>query len=286
MFESPAARERVRAFYDRFRARLPVPLEERTFETSFGRTHALLAGPRDAPPLVVCHGALASSAHVLTELVGLVERHRVMALDVLGQSVMSEERRLDVRTDEHGQWVLESAAALGLERFALLGVSWGGFVARQAALLAPERVTKLVLLVPAGWVAGSAWRGFVDMGLPLMLYRAFPSEARLSRLLDGLTTEADPEWRAYLGEAFRAYRLDLRIPPSLRPEEAANLRCPLLVIAAEGDVSFPGEKLLARVRELTPHAEVELMRGCKHAPPSTDAFRRWLADRVGAFLRG
>jgi 2-hydroxy-6-oxonona-2,4-dienedioate hydrolase len=286
MFESDAARARIRAFYDRFRARLAGPVEEVTLHTSFGLTHALLAGPCDAPPLVVCHGALASSAHVLPELGGLVDHHRVAALDVLGQSVMSEERRLDVRTDEHGRWVLESASALGLERFDLLGVSWGGFVARQAALVAPERVRKLVLVVPAGWVSGSAWRGFVEMGLPLMLYRAFPSQARFTRLLDGLTTESDAEWSAYLADAFRDYRLDLRIPPTLTAAEAATLRCPLLVLAAEGDVSFPGEKLLARVRELVPHAEVELMRGVKHSPPATPAFRAWLGQRVGDFLRG
>jgi len=32
--------------------------------------------------------------------------------------------------------------------------------------------------------------------------------------------------------------------------------------------------------------EKELIPGSRHCPPTTDAFRRWLADRIGGFLTG
>ncbi len=70
----------------RFRQRIPLPVEDAVVQTSFGATHLLIAGPKDAPPMVMLHGALASSGHVLPELGPLLHTRRVYALDVIGQS--------------------------------------------------------------------------------------------------------------------------------------------------------------------------------------------------------
>jgi pimeloyl-ACP methyl ester carboxylesterase len=284
MFVDDAGKRRVRGYYDRFRERLGFATEPRSFETSFGRTHALVTGPEDGASLVVTHGALASSAHVLPELGPLVERRRVYALDVIGQSVMSEDRRIELGDASYGRWVSEAADALGLDRFDLVGASWGGFVATRAASTLGDRVRRLVLVVPAGIVAGSAWKGFVRMGWPLMMYRAFPSEARLERLVEPLFTTRDELWTSYFGEAVRAYRLDMRIPPLLEPRDLEGLTAPVLVVAAEEDLSFPGSALAARAEALFPDVEVELVEGAKHSTPMTPEFRRWLGERMQRFF--
>lgn len=129
LFVNEAARAKVESWYGVFRESLTVPVEPRVVVTPMGRTHLLVAGPVDAPPLVCLHGALASSAHVLPELGRLVQHYRVYALDVIGQSVMSADTRLELRDDSYGRWVSAVCAALGLARVNLLGVSWGGFVA-------------------------------------------------------------------------------------------------------------------------------------------------------------
>ncbi len=48
--------------------------------------------------------------------------------------------------------------------------------------------------------------------------------------------------------------------------------------------SFPGPQLVARAKELIPHAQVELIPDCRHIPPMTDAFRGWMAERMTGFL--
>lgn len=284
IFTDEQHKQSVRDWYDRFRAALEVPTEERRVDTSFGHTHLLVAGPEGAEPLVVTHGALASSAHVLHELGHLVASRRIYAIDVIGQSVMSEDRRIELDGDDYGRWLVEVVDALGLERFDLVGASWGGFVAMRAASVLGERVRRLALIVPAGFVSGPAWAGFTKMGWPIMMYRAFPSEARLEALLRELFTEADPLWARYFGDALRAYKLDMRIPPLLRREQAAKLAAPVLVVAAEDDLSFPGGALLERAKELLPEVEVELVAGAKHSPPMTPAFRSWLASRLERFF--
>jgi pimeloyl-ACP methyl ester carboxylesterase len=53
-----------------------------------------------------------------------------------------------VSTDEDAPWreVIETLDALGIERAALVGNSFGGLVAQRVAVLAPERVEALVLV--------------------------------------------------------------------------------------------------------------------------------------------
>lgn len=283
MFRDEEARRTIDAAYERFRARIPGAVG-RSVPTRFGETHVLVAGPSDAPPLVVLHGALASSAHLMGELGPLRDRFRVYGIDVLGQSVKSAEVRPAVDGPAYAEWLVDVLDALGLERPHVYGVSFGGFVARKLAEHAPERVDRLVLLVPAGIVAGSAWKGLVKMGIPMALYRAFPSEARLARFLRPLLTTDDDAWVQYLGEAFLAYKLDFAVPPLARPEALATFTRPTLVVGASDDISFPGAALVARAKELFAVVETVLLEDCKHSPPTTDAFRSELGLRVARFL--
>ncbi len=285
VFRDEAAKARIRAWYDTFRDALPMAVSDREVETSAGRTHVLVAGPPDAPPLVCLHGALASSAHVLPELGHLVERYRVYAVDVVGQSVMSADRRLPLGDASYGIWLREVCDGLGLARFALMGVSWGGFVAMQLLQVDASRVSALVLMVPAGMVTGPAWRGFVEVGWPMLRYRLSPSPARLRALLAPLFTDPGPTWSAYFGDAIGSYRMDMRVPPLLTPDQLASYTGPALVFGAAEDLSFPGAALVARARQLLPGAETVLLEGSRHCPPMDAAFRAATADRVHAFLR-
>lgn len=243
MFKDPAAKTLIQDWYRKFLARTAAPTEERVIDTIFGATHVLIAGPADGPPLVVLHGALASSAHVLLELGNLVDDHRIYAIDVVGQSVMSEDRRLEMKDDSYAQWLRLTLNGLGLGAVNLLGVSWGGWVSLSFATTEPSRVSKLVLVMPAGIVNGSAWRGFIEAGWPIMKFMRNPSDANLDKVAKGQFTTIDPDWRRFFGDALLNYKLDMRIPPLYPDERLAKVTCPVLVFGAENDLSFPGEKL-------------------------------------------
>ncbi|HVJ92623.1 MAG TPA: alpha/beta fold hydrolase [Labilithrix sp.] len=284
MFKSDDARAVIEGAYERFRATIPGTTSSRIVPTRHGETHVLVAGRADAPPLVLLHGALASSAHATAELGPLLERHCVYAPDVLGQSVKSADARPSLDGPAYAEWLVDVLDGLKLANPIVYGVSWGGFAALKLAAFAPSRIDKLVLLVPAGVVNGSFWQGFTQMVLPLALYRMSPSEARLRRFVGGLLTTLDDDWVTYFGEALRSYNLDIRKPPLFSPESFAEFKRPTLVFGAEQDVSFPGRPLLSRINVLIPHAETELLEGSRHAPPTNDAFRRRMAERITRFV--
>jgi pimeloyl-ACP methyl ester carboxylesterase len=283
MFKTAQARTTMEAAYERFRALVPNT-STRTVPTRSGDTHVLVAGREGAPPLVMLHGALATSAHAMGELGPLLDRFRVYAPDVIGQSVKSADVRLPLDGLAYGEWLVDVLDELGLERANVYGISWGGFVACKLAQLAPERIDRLVLLVPAGIVAGSAWKGFTEVGLPLALYRMFPSKERLHRFVGSMMTTTTDAWADYFGEALQSYKLDIRVPPLLTPEPLAGFKRPTLVFGASDDISFPGPALLARMKVLIPQAETELLEACRHMPPTDDAFRHRIGDRIAQFL--
>jgi pimeloyl-ACP methyl ester carboxylesterase len=77
----------------------------------------------------------------------LAERFRVISIDPsgLGQSPTGEDPRL---AQDLARTVAEALSRLGLERFSVLGTSFGGTVALWLALQFPERVEALVLESP------------------------------------------------------------------------------------------------------------------------------------------
>ncbi|MDP1829148.1 MAG: alpha/beta hydrolase [Archangium sp.] len=287
VFKSEQAKVVLTQWFDRFRAKLEVPTESRVVQTRFGATHVLVGGPENGAPLVLLHGAMASSAHALVELAPLLRAFRVYAVDVVGQSVKSADARPSVSNDEYGRWLAEVMDGLSLPRAQVVAVSWGGFVAIRLAALAPRRITRLVLLVPAGLVSGSAWAGFLKMGLPMALYLMAPSEARLQKFVKHLLTTTNDDWAPYLGDAFRSFNMNMTVPMLAKPEELKGFTAPTLVLAADNDVSFPGQKVLDRAVELFPSlAGTELIKGSLHCPPTTDEFRAWLGGRITSFMQG
>lgn len=284
IFKSEESKARIAEWHRVFRDGLPYPVESRTLKTSFGDTHLLVAGPENGKPLVALHGALASSAHLLPELGNLVEDRRVYAIDVIGQSVMSADRRLDLKDGSYSKWLKEVQDGLGLDCVDFLAVSWGGGVALNYAIDEPARVAKLVAVVPAGVAPGPALKGFLEAGWPIMRYLMKPTDGNLQKVTKGQFTTDDPQWRKFFGDALRNYKLDVRIPPIISDDRLKSISCPLLVFAAEFDLSFTGQKVIERIRELIPTAQTEMIAGSKHCPPFTKEHREWRAGVIRKFL--
>lgn len=284
LFTSPERKQRLLEWYEQFHRALTTPTERRTVPTRFGDAHVLIGGPTDGPPLVMLHGALASSAHLAQELEPLMRTFRVHAVDVVGQSVKSAEQQPSVRNDDYGHWLVDVVNALGLPSFTLLGVSWGGFVSLRFCVVAPERVRRLVLLVPAGLVNGPWWPGLTRVAWPIMQYRRAPTPERLRRAMEHMLTTMDDDWLPYLGDALLGFTPNMKVPKLAAPDELRRLSCPVLLVGGELDLSFPGDRLERRAKELFPGpVQVELVKGCRHSPPTTPAFRAWMSERIRAF---
>lgn len=148
---------------------------------------------------------------------------------------------------------LELADHLGWDTFAVVGISFGGMVAQELALRAPERVAKLVLAITSGG-------GALGSSYPLHELYTLPAEERLELLVALLDIRtAEDRQLAELFRGFLAAGHSLhpdQVPPGLARQldarsrhdasaRLAELTMPCLVAAGRHDGIAPLERSIA-----------------------------------------
>jgi len=106
-----------------------------------------LAGPEDAPPVILLHGFPESHRTWRGVAPLLQDSFRLIMPDQRGFA--GSDRPLDVKeyeTDKLIGDIFALAEALGVERFALVGHDWGGAIAWPAAMRDDPRLTKLAIV--------------------------------------------------------------------------------------------------------------------------------------------
>lgn len=180
-------------------------------------------------------------------------------------------------------------------RFAVAGLSMGGYVALAILRLVPGRVTRLCILDSSarpdsadqarrrrGLIAltrAGRFRGVTPRLLPQLVHPA--------RLGDAALTGAVMAMAERVGkEAFIRQQRAILGRPDSRPMLPA-LRMPCTIAVGDGDRLTPPEHA-REMATLIPGAELILLSGCGHLPPmedpgaTTDLLRRWLLDRAEA----
>lgn len=284
IWKSHDGKLRLETWYERFLQKIDREVTSTQVPTRFGESHVLVTGPASAPPLVCLHAMRTGASFMLSEMGHALGHFRIYAPDLPGQSVRGLDRRLPLKDDSHANWLADVLEGLGLDKVNLFGVSWGGYVARNAASAMPERVARLGLMVPAGIANGSHVTGLVKMAWPMIRYRIKPSDANLRKLLEPILTTWDEDWAGFMATSLNDMKMDPRIPPLASDDALKKLTMPLLVLGGDQDISFPGEAIAKRLAQTTPHADVEVLKNCKHCTPCTPEFRTWLANRLVTFF--
>lgn len=106
-----------------------------------------LAGPRDAPPVILLHGFPESHRTWRDIVPDLARDHFVVAPDQRGYARSSKPQGVEhYAPDKIVGDLIALADALGIGQFTLVGHDWGGAVAWMAALRHPKRVARLAIV--------------------------------------------------------------------------------------------------------------------------------------------
>jgi pimeloyl-ACP methyl ester carboxylesterase len=276
--DGPRARF-ARAYADAV-ARWPVPVTAQTAATDFGATHVLACGAGPAVVLLPGGGATAVAwAGVAAEL---SRGHRVVAVDPVGQPGLSTTGERPVRTaGDLAAWLDQVLAALGIERAAVGGHSYGAWLALRYALHAPGRVQRLVLLDPATCFAPLSLR-YRLRAVPLAVR---PSAARVREFLAWETRgrALDPAWLAVTSAGADLGRPRIVLPRCPRPAELAGLRGPALVLMAGRSQAHDPGRIASRARVLLPDVSVVTVAAATHHTMPTEDVPE-LAGHIQGFL--
>jgi pimeloyl-ACP methyl ester carboxylesterase len=187
VYKSEKARERILDSYDRLLALWDTDTVELDIPTTYGTTHVILCGDREAPPLVLFHGVGDDSALMwLYNAKTLARRFRVFAVDTIGGPGKSRPNENYNKDFDDARWIDEVLAGLELGQVYMAGVSHGSYLTQHYGLHRPDRVIKMVCLagtVPAGDY--SPLKIMMKIFLPEALFPTKRNTAKLMRKLCG-----------------------------------------------------------------------------------------------------
>ena len=311
---SQAAREaRYRASEERLWRSLGVLPSERFVDLRRIGNRVRVQELGDGPPVLFIHGA-STCGTSWASLAALLPQFRCFLLDRPG-SGLSDPLTRPIRTVDDlvalaDTLVIDVLDALDLEGADLVTTSFGGFFGLRAALIAPQRVGRVVEF---GWTAG-ARPGRLPLPLRLgstpplggLLSRLPTNDASVRQLLKGIGLKEAVEAGRVSTEAIRCYGSLLRETDTMRndvaiggrflsparrgdprlvlpPADRARIRTPIAFVWGDRD-PFGGAEIAREFVAGFPNASLEVLAGVGHAPWMDDAPRA--AAAVRAFLAG
>ncbi len=283
IYRSPEGEARVRALYESQLKGLGIDCQRTVVETRYGAAHVISTGPAKAPPLVLVHGLYVPAPYALELFLPLAAQYRIYAPDVPGQAGLSSTARPGPKGRGYGKWLADVLDGLGVDAAAMLGVSFGAAVVLDLAAFSPGRITRMVLVAPAGLAGGIAPKLFMRLSAPWVLYRVWPGVAgRLMRPLWDRRVGYDERFFRLFETVMRDVLLFVRPPGPFSREDLRGFTSPALVMLAKDDALIPVEKAARRAREVIPNlAGVVIFEG-PHIP-GKEALRT-INERVLEFL--
>jgi pimeloyl-ACP methyl ester carboxylesterase len=221
---------------------------------SGARAHFRDQGRADAPPLLLLHGSNAS-LHTWEPWVAILSKEfRVLSVDLPGHGLTGAVPGGDYSQKGMAGFVLEFAAAMKLEKFALAGNSMGGGVAARFAIDNPGRLSHLILVDAGGFPSAKPrdpGLGFTLARMPVVqdlipyigprfvfeqsLKTAFADDAQVTGEM------IDRYWLMNRGAGIRqATMARFQTPPDdVVRTRAAEIKAPTLILWGDQDSLIP-----------------------------------------------
>ncbi|WP_299479060.1 alpha/beta fold hydrolase [uncultured Roseibium sp.] len=227
-----------------------------------------------AEPIVFVPGLLCTDALYAPQIAALAD-HPIMVAN----------NRDDTSINAIAARLLEAAP----DRFALIGLSMGGYIAMEVMRTAPDRVSKLALLNTSAradteeqsrrrstlvkMATEKSFERVPELLFPGFVHEKNESNVTLKSAVVEMAVETGPDAFVRQQRA-NADRIDSR--PYLK-----SIDCSTLVLTGDGDRLLPPE-LSVEIRERVPQSKLVMIEECGHLSTLEDPQR--VTAELGAFL--
>ncbi len=253
-FKSEKGKDQVLGYYEMLRKELTVPYEGLNISTSFGNTFVLVAGEKTNPPIFLLHGSMMNSAMWIGDINKLSQAYRVYAPDMPGEPGKSDEEQLAFNNDDYSDWLLELFNALSVDKAIVEGLSLGAWLATKFSILHPEKVSKLVLLCPAG--IGSQNEEFKNIAFGYLMKGEAGVDELFTLINGGPIPEIILTYQKLISMHFNARQEEI---PIFSDEELTRLTMPSILFVGAKDILLRSEETAERYGRLIPSAEVVVL---------------------------
>ena len=248
IYKSPQGYAKIMAIYDSVLNRWPVPFETRTVPTRHGDTFIIASGSPASPALVLLHGSCSNAVSWIGNIVDYSKLFRVFAVDIPGEPGRSSPNRPDWNSPAYAEWLEDVLDRLDIKKAILLGISQGGWTALKFATYAPERLTKLVLISPAGIVPAKLSFVFKAVLLSMLGKRGSQAINKITFSKDAVSEEAI----LFMDAIMTHFKPRIGNMAMFTDIELKRLGMPILLIGGQLDPIQANVRIVARMRKLLP----------------------------------
>jgi pimeloyl-ACP methyl ester carboxylesterase len=284
IFGTEENRAKLMAIYDEALRQWPVPFETFFVLTRYGKTHVIASGDPASPPLVMTHPAAVGGFVWASIIAPLSEKHRVYALDTIGdfgRSELADPDRYPKKGRDYSAWLDDVYEKLKIAQADVVAGSMGGWIAMNHAIYAPERVRRLVLPGPMGL---PPWRATLAVLIPFAWYVLRPTEAKFERIIFRALGEGERvnrefrRWMRLMGKGKARVGQPIRIPA----RKLRTIKAPTLVILGGKDGLVGSAAAAAKRARNIPNCEIEILPQAGHIMSVDEP--AFVGERIAAFL--
>ncbi|WP_327673055.1 MULTISPECIES: alpha/beta hydrolase [unclassified Streptomyces] len=206
----------------------------------------------DGPDSIVLLPGLGCSLDCWSEVAPLLDGYRLVLMDLPGHAGSRDAPADGSSLTRIAETVIDACDELGLERFALVGLSFGGALSVRIALDRPGQVFAVMALMP--WNAGGTEAGdpviegfhgsFRDVeAITEAIGSISLDPSRTTDVVHTMTSAVTEQfWRSWLGPGGGAY--------TSMYEELSGIAVPACYVIGGRDTIAPQDKLIADVRAM------------------------------------
>ncbi|MGH6988621.1 MAG: alpha/beta fold hydrolase [Stellaceae bacterium] len=224
-------------------------------------------------------------------LPGLLCDRRLYAPQIAALDDVAEITVPDLTRDESFAAMVRRVLADAPEKFALAGLSMGGYVAQEIMRTAPQRVSRLALLDTSARAdlpeQAQRRRDLIDLSKKGQFHgvgqQLLPNLIHPDRMGDTALTDTIQAMAEAVGaEAFRRQEVAILVRKDGRPD-LARIAVPTLILCGQDDRLTP-PKVAKEMSALIPQAKLVIIERCGHMStlerpePVNHALREWLVD--------
>jgi len=267
VYKSKDSEKTMINLYDNQLARLNIEFEDMYVETRFGLSHVIKAGNKEGKPVVLFHGGNSTAPYYLAGFRDLLEYFCIYTVDTIGHPGKSAQTVLSAKTMDYGVWASDVITSLGFKKICCLGGSYGGGVLVKLMCVSPEKVEKSILIVPSGISNVSTFNVIVNMGIPTMMYMITKNEYWLRKTILLMAMDEkkiDNDTYEMVKCSFENAVIKAGLPSNVPPDKLRKFTAPTLMIVAENDCLFPGEKVINKATDIFPNLKTVLLHGQGH----------------------
>lgn len=265
-FKTVEGEEKFRTIYDLNLAMWPVDYETRYITTKFGKTHIIISGPKDAPPLILLHGFGFGSTMWYANIGELSKHYRTYAVDIPCDMNKSVSTKPFENKRECAMWLSMLLDELELEKVSMIGHSAGGWQTINFAIHHQNRLEKMVLLAPAASFIPFKKQFFIRL-FSIML---FPLRRNVINAFCKWFVAPGNHVHEGLYEQFyvglKNYKFKKVITPSVfSDEELSSIKIPTYLLVGDKEVIYNPVSAINSAKEKVQHIETKMVHLAGHA---------------------